>query len=199
MDAQKERGKIMERRIMYYEDAKQDNTLETFRLVEERLNELGVKKVVLASTTGRTALKAMEYFRDKGIHLVVIPHQFGFTPKGLFSPEILKTLRENGHEVHFGTMLFHTDKLFGTDVPSVVANFLRCFSEGVKVCYEITMMAADAGLLAPGEKVITIAGTGKGSDTALVMQAASSRALNKLRVNEILCKPFNEIAEKAAE
>jgi hypothetical protein len=137
----------------------------------------------------------MEYFKDKEFQLVVIPHQFGFTPKGLFSPEILQTLKENGHEVHFGTMLFHTDKLFGTDVPTVVANFLRCFSEGVKVCYEITMMASDAGLLAPGEKVIAIAGTGKGSDTALVMQAASSRALNRLRVNEIICKPFNEIAD----
>lgn len=188
----------MERRITYYEDAKQDNTMETFRLAAERMEELGLKKLVLASTTGRTALKAMEYFKDQGIQLVVIPHQFGFTQKALFSPEILQTLKESGHEVHFGTMLFHTDKLFGNDVPTVVANFLRCFSEGFKVCYEITMMATDAGLLVPGERVVAIAGTGKGSDTSLVMQAASSRALNRLRINEILCKPLNEVADPSA-
>lgn len=44
----------------------------------------------------------------------------------------------------------------------------------LKVCYEIVLMASDAGLLKASEKVIAIAGTGKGSDTALVMQAASS-------------------------
>jgi hypothetical protein len=72
-----------------------------------------------------------------------------------------------------------------------MANLLRCFSQGIKVCFEIVLMATDAGFLTKGEKVVAIAGTGRGSDTALVMQAASSRNLKKLRVNEILCKPLN--------
>jgi hypothetical protein len=88
-------------------------------------------------------------------------------------------------------MLFHTDKLYGSSIPTVIADFLRCISEGVKVCYETVLMASDAGLLAPGESVIAVAGTAKGSDTALVMQAASTRNLKKLKVNEILCKPLN--------
>ena len=39
--------------------------------------------------------------------------------------------------------------------------------------------------------MIAIAGTARGSDTALVMQAASSQHLKRLRVHEILCKPLN--------
>ena len=54
-------------------------------------------------------------------------------------------------------------------------------------------MATDAGLLASGEKVIAIAGTASGSDTALVMQAATSQHLKRLRVNEIICKPLNPL------
>jgi hypothetical protein len=74
-----------------------------------------------------------------------------------------------------------------------MANLLRCFSQGVKVCFEIVLMATDAGLLTSGEKVAAIAGTGRGSDTALVMQAASSQNIRKLRVNEIICKPLNTL------
>ena len=74
-----------------------------------------------------------------------------------------------------------------------MATLLRCFSQGVKVCFEIVVMATDGGLVTPGEQVIAIAGTGRGSDTALVMQAASSQHLRGLRVNEILCKPLNPL------
>ncbi len=74
-----------------------------------------------------------------------------------------------------------------------MAHLLRCFCQGVKVCFEIVLMATDAGLVTSGEKVITIAGTGQGSDTALVMQAASTQHLKRLRVNEIICKPLNPL------
>jgi len=193
----------MESKIVYFEDTKAEDTETTFQLVRERMNRLGIKKLVLASTTGATATNAMNFFKRDGVRLIVVPHQFGFREKRAFSDELVKTLREAGHEVYFGTMLFHTDNLYGSQTPIVMANLLRCFSQGVKVCFEIVLMATDAGLLTIGEKVIAIAGTRRGSDTALVMQAASSRNMKKLRVNEILCKPLNplnidEVQERAA-
>lgn len=180
-------------KTIYFESVKDDNTEATFQAVEQRLVDIGINKIVLASTTGSTAIKAVNFFKDKGVKLVVIPHQFDFSRIDNPFPQALsEEIRQAGHEVHFGTMLFHTEKLFGSNVPSIIADFLRCFCEGIKVCYEIVMMASDAGLLNSGQKVIAIAGTGKGSDTALVMQAASSRNLRKLKINEILCKPLNE-------
>lgn len=182
----------MKKEITYYESTKEDHTPETFELVDQRLAESGINKIILASTTGRTALQAMEYFAGKGIKLIVIPHQYGFSAEtNRFPDETVKILREKGHEVHFSTMLFHTDKLYHSTVPTIIADFLRSFSEGVKVCIEITLMAADGGHVISGEPVIAIAGTGLNADTALLLQAATTRNLGKLRVNEIICKPYN--------
>ena len=184
----------MESKIVYFEDARAENTDTVFELVQERLNAGGINKVVLASTMGATARKAMDFFQGSGVKLVVVPHQYDFIREvNPFPQELVKTLRESGHEVHFGTMLFHTENLYESNVPTLMANLLRCFSQGVKVCFEMVLMTTDAGLLTKSEKVIAIAGTGRGADTALVMQASSSRNMKKLRVNEILCKPLNTL------
>jgi uncharacterized protein len=182
----------MEGKIVYFEEVRAENTDAVFELVQERLNAGGINKVVIASTMGTTAQKAMDFFKESGVKLIVVPHQYDFIREvNPFPPELVKTLRESGHEVHFGTMLFHTENLYESNVPILMANLLRCFSQGTKVCVEMVMMVTDAGLLTKGEKVIAIAGTGRGSDTALVMQASSSRNMKKLRINEILCKPLN--------
>jgi uncharacterized protein len=185
----------MEGKVFYFESLKPENTELTFQLAKERLQALKIRKLVLASTTGATARKAMDFFKDTGVKLIVVPHQFDFfrRKEHLFPQDLVKTLREAGHEVHFGTMLFHTDHLYGSTVPTLMANLLRCFCQGVKVCFEIVLMATDAGLLTPGETVIAIAGTARGSDTALVMQAGSSQHIVNLRINEILCKPLNPV------
>jgi hypothetical protein len=184
----------MESKIIYFEDTGPENTEATFRLAQERLNALGIKKLVLASTTGATARKAMEFFKDSGTKLIVVPHQYDFHRElNAFPEELVKILRAAGHEVHFGTMLFHTDGLYESTTPTLMANLLRCFCQGVKVCFEIVLMVTDAGLVSSGEKVIAIAGTGRGSDTALVMQAASSQHLRRLKVNEIICKPLSPL------
>lgn len=180
----------MESKVTYFECISPENTEVTFGLVKERLNSLGIHKLVLASTTGATATKAIDFFKNTEVKINVVPHQYDFRRKeNLFPQELVKILKDSGHEVHFGTMLFHTDSLYGSNTATVMANLLRCFSQGVKVCFEIVLMATDAGLLNSGEKVIAVAGTGRGSDTALVMQAASSQNIRKLRVNEIICMP----------
>jgi uncharacterized protein len=184
----------MEKKIYYFEDWKPENTEITFQLVRERLAGSAIKNLVIASTTGATARKAAESFKDAGVKLTVVPHQFDFRRKvNPFPPAVAKFLRDSGHEVHFGTMLFHTGNLYESKAPTLMANVLRCFSQGVKVCFEIVLMATDAGLVASGETVIAIAGTARGSDTALVMQAASSQHLKRLRVHEIICKPLNPL------
>ena len=184
----------MEKRITYFEDVGADNTETAFSLARERLKDSAIKKLVLASTTGATAERAAEFFRDEGVKLIVVPHQFDFKRDvNLFPQDLARKLREMGHEVHFATMLFHTDDFYGAASAALMANLLRCFCQGVKVCFEIVVMATDGGLVASGEQVMAIAGTGRGSDTALVMQAASSQHMKRLRVDEILCKPLNPL------
>ena len=181
----------MERTITYFDTLNPENTEVTFRLACERARELEIRNIVIASTTGATARKAMEYFKDD-VRLIVVPHQWDFhRDVNPFPPELIRTLQEAGHVVHFGTMLFHTNDLYESTTPTLMANLLRCFCQGFKVCFEIVLMATDAGYVRNGEKIIAIAGTGRGADTSLVIHAASSQNMKKLRVNEILCKPLN--------
>lgn len=145
---------------------------------------------MLASTRGNTARAADEAFRGTDVRMVVVPWQFGFRDKQPFPPELVSEFEGKGHRVHFGTMLFHTEELYGVQTPRVMANLLRVFGQGIKVCMEIVMMATDGGCLEPGEKVVAVAGSGAGADTAVVVSAASSGKLSMLRVHEIICKPL---------
>ncbi|MBU7047490.1 MAG: hypothetical protein HXS54_13735, partial [Theionarchaea archaeon] len=77
----------------------------------------------------------------------------------------------------------------GSTFSDIVADTLRMFSQGVKVCVEITVMALDSGLIPPGEKVVAIGGTGRGADTALVILPAHSQNFFETRILEIICKP----------
>jgi len=180
----------LEEKIVYFETPGLGNTEETLRLVAERAKARGISKIVLASTTGDTARLAAKRFAGSGIKMVVVPHQYGFIGPQRFPMELVPELEKQGHCVHFGTMLFHTDGFYGVTTPSVMATILRIFSQGMKVCVEIILMATDGGCVASGEKVIVVTGTGRGADTAVVAIAAPSTKLNELHITEIICKPL---------
>ncbi len=85
----------MDNKISYFNSVKEDNTEETFKLVKERLDKSGIDKIVLASTNGDTAKKALIFFRETGVQLVVIPHQYDFSMvDNPFPAELVKELRQ---------------------------------------------------------------------------------------------------------
>jgi hypothetical protein len=180
----------LEEKIIYFEAPGRRNTEETLRLVAERAKARGISKIVLASTRGDTARLAAERFAGSGVKIVVVPHQYGFSEEQRFPRELVSELEQKGHFVHFGTMLFHTDNFYGITTPSVMATLLRTFCQGMKVCVEIILIAVDGGYVATGEKVIAVAGTGRGADTAVVAIAAPSNKLNEFHITEIICKPL---------
>ncbi len=61
----------------------------------------------------------------------------------------------------------------------------------MKVCVEIAAMAADAGMITPDKDVIVIAGSGRGSDTAVVIRPANSHNLFDTVIKEVIAKPSN--------
>ena len=82
-----------------------------------------------------------------------------------------------------------SNKFKGVTPVEIIAETLRLFSQGVKVCVEISIMAADGGLLPTDSEVIAIGGTGNGVDTALVLKPAHMRNFFDLRINEIIAMP----------
>lgn len=180
----------MESTITYFEEAGEQNTERVFDLVDRAMQEEGITKVVLASTRGGTAVHAMDRYKGRDVRLIILPHQYGTRAEQRFPDELVERARREGHVVHFGTMLFAMGRLFGFSVGSAVQDFLRVFCQGFKVCVELVLIAGDAGLVGVGEKVIVVAGTGRGADTAMVATGATTCNLKDLHVSRILCKPL---------
>lgn len=181
----------MEEKIFYFEKPGKENTEEVMTLVLQRATLRNISRIVVASTRGDTARSFAEAVKGKDINLVVVPWQFGFKGNDQpFPQKLVNELREKKHLVHFGTMLFHTTDFYGSNVPQAMANLLRAFGQGIKVCIEIILMACDGGCIGIGEKVIAVAGTASGADTAVLASAAPSTKITSLRIHEIICKPI---------
>ena len=115
--------------------------------------------------------------------LVVVAWQFGFADENPFPSDLVPEMEAKGHRVYFGTMLFHNEDFYGMKAPCPMATILWAFSQGTKVCVEITLMACNGGLILPGEKVIAVAGTLGGADTAVVATVANQRVVADSTIN----------------
>lgn len=180
---------------LYFDQPGPQNTEETLMAARRRADQIGVRTILVASTTGETGVKAVQVFQ--GYEVVVVTHSTGFR-----APNEQELLPENRVAIEaaggriltcqhaFGGINRAVRRKLGTYLTDeIIAFTLRNFGEGVKVCLEIAVMAADAGLVRVGEPCIAIAGTGRGADTAIVLKPANAQAFFDLRVMEILAKP----------
>jgi len=183
------------REVTYFSQPGPQNTDEVLRLARKRAEELGIRDIVVASTSGETGVKASEVF--KGFNLVVVSHSTGFKKPGeqRMSEENRRRIIENGGKVITGTEVFlgvgrAIRDRFGTAYPTeIMAQTLRLFGQGTKVAVEITAMAADAGLIPVDRDVIAIGGTRSGADTALIIKPANSLRIFDMVVREVIAKP----------
>jgi hypothetical protein len=174
------------------------NTGAVLEAVARRAKELSIDRVIVATCSGRTAFEARKSF-DPSLKIIAVTHVMGFAEPNVqeLSEEDCRALQAQGVEVltcahAFGGVGRGVRNKVGTyQVDEVMAYTLRIFGQGTKVAVEIALMAADAGLVRTGEDVISVGGTGKGADTALVLRPATSAHLFDLRVREVICKPEN--------
>jgi hypothetical protein len=187
----------MERQVIYFDKSGRDNTESCLRVAKSVISEGNVKDVVVASTTGETGVLFAQEFQGRGLNIVIVTHSHGFREPNTIeiSDEMRQRIQSAGAQVYTGTMITHSletalvGKFSGIYPTILVAQTLRRFGEGPKVCCEIAMMATDAGLIAEEGEVLTIAGTGRGADTVMIIRSASSKRFLDLKVLEILAKP----------
>lgn len=193
---------MREAKVVYFDDIGKENTDDVLRLAKERADELGIKTVLVASTTGWTAVKALDVF--DGLRLIVVTHSYGFRVPDVceFAEDNRKVVEGRGVPIVSATHAFggisramRQGEIKETQatyvVGDLVATTLRIFGQGMKVACEITAMAVDTGLVRTDEEVISIAGTGRlgGADTAIVLKPEAAHRIFDLRVREIICKP----------
>jgi len=170
-------------------------TAEVVELATSRARELGVEKMVVASSTGATALRFLEAW--PGSRLVVVRYVFGFEEPDVqeMPAEAEKQILSSGARIvtaahAMGGLGRAVRRKFHTyQVDEIIAGALRIFGQGVKVACEIAMMACDAGWVRTTERVVACAGSGRGADTALVLTPANTHNFFDLKVHEIVCKP----------
>jgi len=180
---------------LYFDQPGEANTEATLKRAALRAGELDIKQVVVASASGQTALKAAEIFPDR--RLVVVSHSTGFyRPDFQEMPEeVRRQLEQRGVKVltcqhAFGGVNRAVRKKLGTyQLDEIIAYTLRAFGEGMKVAIEVSLMAADAGLIQTGQPCLAMGGTEKGVDTAILLKPVNAQNFFDLRILEILAKP----------
>ncbi len=185
----------MDGKIVYFEKTGSENTEAVLRIVKQRAEELGIKTILVASTTGSVAVKAVEIL--KGLRVIFVSHSTGFKEPNVqrFSEENRKIVESKGGIILTATHVFAglssalRNKTNTVAIGDLVAHTLRIFGQGTKVACEISMMAADAGLVRTDENIISVGGTSQGCDTALVLTPVTSQNFFDLKIKEILCKP----------
>jgi uncharacterized protein len=181
--------------ITYFYKPGPSNTAATLSLAEKRARKLSIDTVLIASSSGKTALKALKTFK-KGT-LTCVTHSTGFEGKDIqeMSPGRRAALEKAGCRVltcqHAlgGVNRAVRRKLNTYQVDELIAYTLRTMGQGFKVCLEIALMAADAGFVSTKREVMCIGGTGTGCDTAVVLTPANAQDFFDLRIHEIVCKP----------
>ena len=189
----------MERKfITYFEEQGNDYTDDLIKAVKDKLDSSGdIKRILIASSTGESALKLYGALDDEDIEIINVTHHMGFKEDNVadISDEMIKKLEDAGIKTYIGAHAFSgaargvTNKYGGFSPLDVVADTLRMFCHGIKVSAEISIMAADAGLVPVGEKIIAIGGRGHGVDTAVILTPVNAKNLFDLKFHEIIAMP----------
>ena len=186
---------MIKRETIYYEEGGADHTETTLQASLDAAKELGVKTILVASTSGDTGVKAAEMYRGSGVQLIVVGHQMGFPVAKVqqFKPENWERIAELGGVVNLGTDVMtnsirHRQSL-GHSPMSFITQTLIAMK--VKVNVEIIAKACDAGQILPGDMVISVAGSHKGADTSAVFLANDSPNILDIKPQMYICYPLS--------
>jgi hypothetical protein len=180
---------------LYFKGPGPQNTLRTLLIAAARAEEVGVNSIVVASSSGRTGAQAAAVFSGK--NLVVVTHSTGFLKPDFqeLKPAQRRKIEALGGKILTGQHAFGgvnravRKKLDTYELDEIIAYTLRTLGEGAKVAVEISLMAADAGLVSVREPCISIGGSSSGADTAILLQPANAQTFFDLRILEVLAKP----------
>jgi hypothetical protein len=190
-------SKAVEKRIVYFDKPGPGNTKKALEIALACCQEQGIKKIVVASSSGATALQlhrlskgscdiiAVTYCAGSRFQAEVQAFNKNYDALVARGIKIVRGLHalsgaERALENRYKTALMPLN---------IVADSLRMFSQGVKVCVEITIMAAEHGFVSPREEIVAVGGSGEGADTAVVVKPAYAASMFELKVKELLCMP----------
>jgi len=175
----------MRKNIIYFDEPGPKNTEKVIKAVKERLKDSDIKYVIVASESGRTALKVAKALKELNVKIVCVSGYAGIRrAEGKTWPDIKGEIREElgklGVKILDETPWIFKSSAFdyqflGEHSPSyIIHRFLsRLLGYGFKTALEITLLAAEAGAIPIDDEVVAIAGTGwlgGGADCAVIIK-----------------------------
>jgi len=196
-------GKVV-REDIYFDSPGKGNTRDVIEAVKKRLKDVSIEYVIVASTTGATAIEVSDALGDS-VKIVSVSESALVREWGAqypcMNPENKKELERRGVVVAEKVpYFFHSSPLdcgrWSAPSPDmIVRETLYAFGQGMKVAVEVVFIAVACGYIEPFQDVIALGGTSRGADTAILLRATfpnlifSEDASKRLMIKEIIAMP----------
>ena len=194
------------RKVFFFDEPGPQNTKHVLQVVRERLKQGDINKVLVASESGRLALEVKDTFPDKTVVCVTYDEN---TRRRYKKPQLMKKILDERGVVVVNSiseplsreLVFRnwwekrTVKMSGEEADLFWMTLICVGGHGFRTAVEVVFMAVDAGVIEVGERVISIAGTGWGADSSIVMKgsrfidAVGECPEKRLKIEEILAMP----------
>ena len=200
-------GKMVKRQVYYFDEPGEGNTQLVIEAVSQRLKAGGIRKVIVASTSGETAAKFARSLKGK-LELICVSEAPYRREWGEGWPCLKQEFRQVLEELGVAIIdkapyVFHNSVLesgrWSDAFPErLVKETLYCFGQGMKVAVEVVLMGVSCGYVTPYEDVIGVGGSGKGADTAIVLRATYPACLfdkesaKRLEIKEVIAMPISK-------
>lgn len=200
-------SKMVKRQVYYFDEPGEENTQWVIEAVSQRLEVGGTRKVIVASTSGKTAVEFARSLKGKAALICVSEAPY----RREWSEEWPCLKQEFGQEleklgvtiIDKAPYVFHSSVLEAARWPDafaerVVKETLYSFGQGMKVAVEVTLIAVSCGYVTPYEDIIGVGGSSKGADTAIVLRATYPASLfdkdpaKRLEIREIIAMPISK-------
>ena len=171
--------------------------MNTEQVIQEAIKyakENDINHIVIASVTGASLPELCRYFDG---NIICVTHAYGYkTPGECEFPAELRAQYEakgvkfvTAANVLSGAERGISNVFKGMYPVEIMAQTLRMFGAGTKVGVECAIMALDAGCVPFGQKVISLGGTGRGLDSAIVVTPGYAQRVFSTHIHKIICKP----------
>ena len=198
----------MRREVLLFDGIGPTNTDNVVEIVKDRAREGDIGHVVVASISGKTALRFAQEFKGMNMSIVCVsgPPSWSMFEEYDY-PMVKGEIRERLEELDV-TIVDRTPSTLGDTIEyglarygylpaslAVAETLLAIGGYGMKTAVEAILMATDCGAMPASVPVISIAGSGSGADTAIVAKSAFSPCFfsrdssKRFQVFEIIAMP----------
>jgi len=194
------------RKVYYFDEPGKQCTEGVIVAVKDAIKETKIDRLIVASTSGETALKFAKALRDEKVRIICVSEppsrQIWNDEWPCINHEIREELERLGVIIvdrvpyKFHDSVLELAKWYAPIAEHIVGDTLAFVGgQGLKVAVEVMFMAVQGGFVQPNKDVIAVAGYGGGADTAVIVKTCFPENLfshdveKRLEVREIIAMP----------